>query len=109
MHIYDLAFSDGKTCRSIVLEPMNDPAEELRTIAAVFKPGYLLSAERVIAPPPERMPWKRSGKSWMLHNFELMKNAANGEFILTWPGGALVSKDRDEISAAVRANWSKGC
>lgn len=108
MKIYDLIFTDGKQCRHIVPQPQDTEEEELRITQAIFC-GRLASMVRIIAPPPEKLPWKRSGKAWKLHNFDLMKNTENGEFILSWPGGALVSKDKDAISAAARSNWHLGC
>lgn len=39
MHIYNLTFSDGKTCRSIVLEPCDDPADDVRQITNIFRPS----------------------------------------------------------------------
>jgi hypothetical protein len=74
--------------------------------------GRLASMTRIIAPPPEKLPWKRMANDcWELNLFEL-KRAGIGnekEFVLTWPGGILSSKEKDEISAAVRANWHLGC
>ena len=107
MHVYDLTFVDGKQCRHIVPQPQETEEEELRITQAIFC-GRLKSMVRIIAPPPERLPWARDGGKWRIGNFELMKNTANDEFILSWPGGALVSKSKDEISAAVRTNWSLG-
>lgn len=108
MLIFDLKFTDGKACRYLCPDPEATEQTERAALEAIFC-GRLASMVRIIAPPPERLPWKRYGKTWKLHNFDLMKNTENGEFILSWPGGSLVSKERDAISAAVRLNWEKGC
>lgn len=111
MKIYDLHFTDGKQCRHIVPNPQDTEEEELRITQAIFC-GRLASMVRIITPPPEKLPWKRvANDRWELNLFEL-KRAGIGsekEFVLTWPGGILSSKDKDEISAAVRANWHLGC
>lgn len=111
MKIYDLQFTNGKQCRHIVPQPQDTEEEELRITQAIFC-GRLASMTRIIAPPPEKLPWKRMANDrWELNLFEL-KRAGIGsekEFILTWPGGILSSKDKDAISAAVRSNWHLGC
>lgn len=111
MLIFDLEFTDGKACRYLCPDPEATEASERASLEAIFC-GRLASMVRIIAPPPEKLPWKRMANDrWELNLFEL-KRAGIGsekEFVLTWPGGILSSKDKDEISAAVRANWHLGC
>lgn len=111
MKIYDLTFSDGKQCRHIVPQPQDTEQDELRITQAIFC-GRLASMVRIIAPPPEKLPWKRTAEDrWELNLFELRRAGVGSEkeFVLTWPGGVLASKSKDDISAAVRLNWEKGC
>lgn len=105
LKIFDLSFSDGRTCRVIDPDPEGNAEESLRGYQSMFQPGYLVGMVQVVAPPPTKLPWKRDGSKWRIGDFGLMKNTASNEFILSWPGGALVSKSKDEISAAVRENW----
>lgn len=107
MHVLDLQFSDGKSCRVIDPNPGDDPAESLRGFQAIFKPGYLVDITRIIAPPPERLPWiRQSNTVWTCALFVLERLEA-GVLRCTWPGGEVVG-DRDEVSAAVRINWLAG-
>ncbi len=106
MHAYDLTFSDGKTCRCIALEPDDDPGVDVAGIRSVFRDGYLVSIDRVIAPPPIKLPWKRAANDrWELNRFVLRKDGALWR--LSWPGGGVYG-DKDHVSAAVRENWTKG-
>lgn len=107
MHIYDLSFSDGKSCRCIVMEPCADPACDISGVTNIFAPSYLASMQRVIQPPPDRLSWKRKGNSWVIARFVLTR-VSEGLFKCEWPGGS-AEGDKDAISAAVRANWSSGC
>lgn len=106
MNFYDLTFSDGKTGRCIVMEPDADPAVDVAGVHSIFHDGYLASMTRVIGDPPARLPWKRDGQAWRLGSFELIK-LDGGRFRVTWPNGS-EEGGKDEISAAVRENWSKG-
>lgn len=107
MHVYDFTFADGKSCRVIDPNPGDDPAESLRGFQAIFKPGYLVDMTRIIAPPPERLPWiRQSNTVWTCALFVLERLEA-GVLRCTWPGGEVVG-DRDEVSAAVRINWLAG-
>lgn len=106
MHIYDLTFTDGKTCRCIIPEPESE-AQELASMQAMFGGDRLKSMTRIVAPPPEKLPWKRSGDKWVLHRFELRK-LESGYFRCEWPGGS-IEGGGEEISAGVRANWADGC
>ncbi len=106
MKIFDLSFSDGKTCRVIDPDPDDDAEESLRSYRMMFKPGYLLGMTRIIAPPPERLPWARAADGWMIGGFTLSK-MADGSFHCFWPGGE-VTGDKDVISSAVRENWHLG-
>ena len=109
MRIYDLEFTDGKVCRHIVPQPQETEEEELRITQAIFC-GRLKSMVRIIAPPPEKLPWVRTAEGWVIGAFMLISKGIGREkeFVLTWPGGILASKSKDEISAAVRTNWSLG-
>lgn len=111
MLIFDLEFKDGKACRYLCPDPDATVESERAELEAMFC-GRMTSMTRIIAPPPERLPWKRMAEDrWQINLFEL-KRAGIGsekEFVLTWPGGILSSKDKDEISATVRANWHLGC
>ena len=91
MHTYQLTFADGKTCRCIIMEPEEDPAVDVLGVHSIFAPGYLVTMDRVIAPPPERLPWKRDGAVWRL----------------SWPGGGVYGT-KEQVSAAVRENWTSG-
>lgn len=109
MHTYQLKFADGRACRCIVMEPESDPSVDISGVHSIFQSGYLVSMERVIAPPPAKLPWRRDGDAWRIGSFELRKEAGGlGGWLLTWPGGELRSSNRDEIAAAVRENWLKG-
>lgn len=106
MRIYDLTFTDGKQCRHIVPQPQETEEEELRITQAIFC-GRLKSMARIVAPPPERLPWKRQTETlWTLGLFALSK-MADGSFHCFWPGGE-VTGDKDVVSSAVRENWSFG-
>lgn len=107
MKIFDLSFSDGKTCRVIDPDPDDDESESLRSYGAMFQPGYMVGMEQVIAPPPAKLPWKQQAKGlWTLGLFVLKRMDAH-TFHCFWPGGE-VTGDKDEISATVRLHWSEG-
>lgn len=107
MKIFDLSFSDGKTCRVIDPDPIEDAAESLRSYQAMFQPGYLVSMEQVIVPPPAKLPWKQHAKGlWTLGLFVLKRLDAE-TFHCFWPGGE-VTGDKDEVSATVRLRYSEG-
>lgn len=107
MKIYDLSFSDGKSCRVIDPDPDEDARESLRSYQAMFQPGYLISMDQVIAPPPAKLPWERQSKTlWTLNLFALSR-LEDGTFHCFWPGGE-VTGDKDEISATVRLHWQEG-
>lgn len=100
MRFYDLTFTDGKRCRMI--DPDGDGQ-----LPTNFHPGYLLSCERIITPPPAKLPWKRDGNVWRIGSFELTR-LDTGLFRVTWPRGS-VEGGKDIVSAAVRDNWAAGC
>lgn len=105
MNIYDLKFSDGTSCR------MLDPeAQSLEAIIAAQEGqfgGRLTGVHRIIPPIPDKLPWKRCGENeWRLANFTLIRDGDG--FQVSWPSGS-ARGGRDEISAAVRDNWSLGC
>lgn len=107
MLIFDLTFTDGKACRYLCPDPEATEATERGSLEAIFC-GRLASMVRIIAPPPEKLPWKRQHATlWTLGLFALSR-LPNGEFHCFWPGGE-VTGGKDEISAAVRENWAKGC
>lgn len=105
MKVFDLDFIDGKFCRCIVMEPLDDEDADKKGVQSIFHPGYVTGMRRIIAPPPEKLPWKRSGDVWHLHRFELRK-LYEFRFALSWPGGSLEGS-KEEISAAVRRHWSE--
>lgn len=72
----------------------------------MFGADRLESMRRIIAPPPENLPWKRDGDIWRLHRFELRK-LESGSFRCEWPGGS-IEGGKDAISSAVREHWSEG-
>lgn len=107
MLIFDLTFTDGKACRYLCPDPEATEETERASLEAIFC-GRLASMVRIIAPPPEKLPWKRGGDgAWWLHRFRLSK-LDSGLFRLDWPDGS-AEGEKDEISAAVRLNWEKGC
>lgn len=104
MKIFDLAFSDGKTCRVIDPDPDEESAESLRSYQAMFQPGYLVGMERIISPPPAKLPWQQQKKGlWTLGLFVLKRLDAE-TFHCSWPGRE-VTGDKDEISATVRLHY----
>lgn len=107
MHIFDLTFTDGKKCRYLSPEPEATEEAERAGLAAMFC-GRLASMVRIIAPPPEKLPWRRvANDRWQLHNFTLTRVRA-GWFYLLWPDGS-TEGEKDHVSAAVREKWEKGC
>lgn len=107
MKIYDLSFSDGKSCRVIDPNPDEDESESLRSYQAMFQPGYLISMERVIAPPPAKLPWQQQKKGlWTLGLF-VLRRLGDDEFECSWPGRQVVG-DKDAISATVRLHYNEG-
>ena len=107
LKIFDLTFSDGRTCRVIDPDPIEDAGESLRSYQAMFQPGYLVGMEQVIAPPPAKLPWVRQTNTlWTLNLFALSRLGPD-LFHCFWPGGE-VTGDKDEISATVRLRWQEG-
>lgn len=105
MRVYDLTFTNGQSCRCIIPEPQSEDVD-LAELKGMFC-GRLESMKRIIAPPPDKLPWVRKGDEWRLHSF-VLKRIDAGAFKLEWPGGSFEG-GRDEVSAAVRENWEKGC
>lgn len=69
MLIFDLQFNDGKRCRYLCPDPDATESSELNGLQAMFC-GRLASMTRIIAPPPEKLPWKRvAADRWELHKF----------------------------------------
>jgi len=107
MLIFDLTFTDGKSCRYLCPDPEATEATERASLEGIFC-GRLASMVRIIAPPPDKLPWKRQTETlWTLGKFALSRLPTGG-FYCFWPGGE-VTGGKDEISAAVRANWHLGC
>lgn len=107
MLIFDLKFSDGKACRYLCPDPDATEETERAALEAIFC-GRLASMARIIAPPPEKLPWKRvANDRWELNRFVLTRISA-GYFYLLWPDGS-TEGDRDHVSSAVRLNWHLGC
>lgn len=108
MKVFDLDFSDGKRCRCISMEPDPDEQVERANVESIFHPGYVTGMHRIVAPPPEKLPWKRQHATlWTLGRFALSK-LPGGTFHCFWPGGEATG-GKQEISAAVRENWESGC
>lgn len=106
MHIYQLEFTDGKSCTHIIPRPDCSEEEEIRTTAAIFC-GRLASMTRIITPPPTKLPWKPERKGvWTLGLF-ILERIDPETFKCTWPDGEVIG-DKDEISASVRLHWSEG-
>lgn len=106
MLIFDLKFTDGKACRYLCPDPEATEHTERAALEAIFC-GRLASMARIIAPPPEKLPWKRKDGGWEIGAFRLIK-LSSGDFQCQWPGGEITG-DKDAISAAVRSNWHLGC
>lgn len=107
MLIFDLTFTDGKACRYLCPDPDATEATERASLEAIFC-GRLASMVRIIAPPPEKLPWRPVKKGLWRCNLFVLKKLDEGSFNCFWPGGE-VTGGKDEISAAVRANWHLGC
>lgn len=93
------------------MEPDPDDQVERASVSSIFHPGYVTDMRRIVAPPPEKLPWKRNAANlWSIDNggriFALSK-LPSGEFHCFWPGGE-VTGGRDVISSAVREHWSEG-
>lgn len=108
MKIFNLTFADGKSCTCLIPEPLDSDEENESDLNGIFQPGYMLSAERIITPPPTKLPWKQQKKGlWTLGLF-VLKRLSSTEFHCSWPDGE-VTGDKDEISATVRLRWTEGC
>jgi hypothetical protein len=106
MHNYNLTFADGKTSRCIVMEPAPTEKEDTDGMQMIFF-DRLVSAERVVLPPPEKLPWQRDGDVWRLYRFELRRQG-DGLFLLKWPSGDFAG-DKDSVRLAALKNWRDGC
>lgn len=104
MLIFDLKFTDGKACRYLCPDPEATEQTERAALEAIFC-GRLASMVIIIAPPPERLPWKREAESLWTIGLIALSRLPTGEFHCFWPGGE-VTGDKDTVSAAVRQNWS---
>lgn len=106
MLIFDLTFTDGKACRYLCPDPEATEISERASLEAIFC-GRLKSMERIIAPPPAKLPWVRQTNTlWTLNLFALSRLGPD-QFHCFWPGGE-VTGDKDEISATVRLHWEEG-
>ena len=111
LKVFDIQFSDGKRCRCISMEPDPDEAVERSNVESIFHPGYVTEMRRIVAPPPEKLPWKRQAANlWSIDNgrriFALSK-LPSGEFHCFWSGGEVIG-DKSSISSAVRKHWAEG-
>jgi hypothetical protein len=107
MHIYDLEFTDGKSCRYLSPEPEPTEEAERKSLESMFC-GRLKSMVRIITPPPERLPWKPERRGlWTLGLFILERLDAE-TFKCRWPGSEVIG-GKEEISAVVRLHWAEGC
>lgn len=107
MKIFDLTFSDGKSCRCIVLEESDSDEEDCRQLRDKFRAGYVTDIRKVISPPPAKLPWVRAANdTWTLGLF-ILKRSVEGVMTCSWPDGE-VTGDKEEISAVVRLNWESG-
>lgn len=108
MKVFDLKFTDGRTCRAIALETEPTDQADIDSLIRKFGADRVTSVERVFPTPPARLPWERQSNSvWTLGLFVLTRVEA-GVMSLTWPDGELVG-DKEEISAVVRMNWHHAC
>lgn len=107
MQIFNLTFADGKSCTCLIPEPLDSDAANESDLSGIFQPGYMLSADRIITPPPTKLPWRQHSKGlWTLGLFVLRRLDAD-TFHCSWPGGEATG-DKDEISATVRLHWAEG-
>lgn len=107
MQIFNLKFSDGKSCTCLIPEPLDSDEANERDLGGNFQPGYMLSADRVIPKPPTKLPWKQQKRGlWTLGLFVLKRLDAD-KFHCFWPGGE-VTGDKEEISATIRLRWAEG-
>ena len=107
MQIFELKFSDGKSCTCLIPDPLDSDDANENDLRGIFQPGYMVAADRVIPRPPTKLPWIRQSKTlWTLNLFALSR-LPSGEFHCFWPGGE-VTGGKDEISAAVRLHWEEG-
>ena len=89
------------------MEPDPDEQVERSNVESIFHPGYVTEMRRIVAPPPEKLPWKRQSTNlWTLGLFALSK-LPDGSFHCYWPGGEVIG-DKDVISSAVREHWAEG-
>ena len=108
MRVYDLLFTDGKSCRHIVPDPQPTEAEELRITQMIFC-GRLAAMTRIIAPPPDKLPWKRvANDRWEMPGFTLYRceDQSKGKWCLAFLDRTIYANESADISAAVRNNWA---
>lgn len=107
MQIFDLKFSDGKSCTCLIPDPLATDEANEKDLRGIFQPGYMVAAERVIPKPPTKLPWKQERRGlWTLGLFVLERMEPD-VFHCSWPGGE-VTGGKEEISAAVRLHWEEG-
>lgn len=107
MQIYELKFSDGKSCTCLIPDPLDSDEANENDLRGIFQPGYMVAADRVIPRPPTKLPWKQARKGvWTLGLF-VLKRLEPEVFHCFWPGGE-VTGCKDVISAAVRLHWEEG-
>lgn len=111
MLIFDLKFIDGKACRYLCPDPEATEATERASLEAIFC-GRLTSMARIIAPPPEKLPWKRMANDrWEMSGFKLYRCAdeSKGKWCLAFLDKTVYAKESAEVSAVVRSNWANVC
>lgn len=111
MHIYQLEFTDGRSCTHIIPRPDCSQEEEISSTRAIFC-GRLASMVRIIAPPPEKLPWKRMANDrWEIPGFTLYRctDESKGKWCLAFLDKTVYAKESAEVSAVVRSNWANVC
>ena len=108
LKVFDLQFSDGKRCRCISMEPDPDEAVERSNVESIFHPGYVTEMHRIVAPPPEKLPWKKVGNHWEIGQFKLRKCKPDPDgsqvWCLDYPGVSAYL-DAKGVAETVRREW----
>jgi hypothetical protein len=107
LKVFDLQFSDGKRCRCIIPEPESDESE-LSNLKGMFGSDRLESMSRIVAPPPEKLPWKKVGSHWEIGQFKLRKCAPDPDGLQVWCldyPGVSAYLDAKGVADTVRREW----
>ena len=108
MLIFDLEFTDGKVCRYLCPNPEATEQDERKSLEAIFC-GRLAAMTRIIAPPPDKLPWKRvANDRWEMPGFTLYRceDQSEGKWCLAFLDRTIYANESADISAAVRNNWA---